>query len=499
MTFRMNPDSLDGPLTPSLSPSEGERVPFRAGEGLSGSKREQPEHETLSLTEAETAWARDLVQRVRAQLFEHILPFWCGPAVDHEQGGWMAWLTNDLQPDRTQPKGLILHSRVLWAFSAAYQARPDPVYRQMAERAFEYVMNRFWDTQHGGAFWRLDDTGQVRDDTKKTYGQAFYIYALAEYHRVFGSAPALARALELFELIERHAHDAEFGGYVEVCARDWSEAGPDARLSEKDLSEKKSMNNHLHVLEAYTNLHRVAASQTVQERLRELIQLFLERILDPRTGHLHHFFDEEWRVRSDTYTFGHDIEASWLLCEAVEELARIFHTQHGTPTARSAGLRPGVGRMAGRRRVGDRRSGGCDMLGLRDTALRERARDAALRMAAAVRDEGLAADGGLYYEGKSGQVIDRGRECWPQAEAIVGFLNALELGGDRTYLESARRVWHYVEQNLVDRVHGEWFWRISPDGRPDPALPKVSEWKGPYHGTRACLETMRRLDRLSPA
>lgn len=139
------------------------------------------------------------------------------------------------------------------------------------------------------------------------------------------------------------------------------------------------------------------------------------------------------------------------------------------------------------------------MLAPGDIALRERTRDAALRMAAAVRDEGLAADGGLYYEGKSGQVIDRGRECWPQAEAVVGFLNALELGGDRTYLESARRVWHYVEQNLVDRIHGEWFWRIGPDSRPDSALPKVSEWKGPYHGTRGCLETMRRLERLSNA
>jgi mannobiose 2-epimerase len=409
----------------------------------------------LALAESEAAGARDLAGRVRAQLFDHILPFWCGPAVDDEQGGWMAWLTNDLRPDRTQPKGLILYSRVLWAFSAAYQAQPDPVYRQMAERAFDYLMDRFWDTQHGGAFWRLDDAGRVRDDTKKTYGQAFYIYALAEYHRVFGSAPALARALELFELVERHAHDARFGGYVEVCARDWSEAGPDARLSEKDLSEKKSMNNHLHVLEAYTNLHRVAASPAVQQRLRELIQLFLERILDPRTGHLHHFFDEEWRVRSDTYTYGHDIEASWLLCEAAEELG--------------------------------------------DPALREQTRDAAFGMAAAVREDGLAADGGLYYEGKSGQVIDRGRECWPQAEAVVGFLNALELGGDRTYLECARRVWQYVEQNLVDRIHGEWFWRIGPDGRPDPALPKVSEWKGPYHGTRACLETLRRLDRISPA
>lgn len=396
---------------------------------------------------------KEFGSQVREQLFGHILPFWCGPAVDQDQGGWMAWLSNDLRPDRAQPKGLIVHSRILWAFSAVHQTQPDLLYRKMAERAFDYVMNRFWDTQHGGAVWQLDDDGRIRDDAKKIYGQAFYIYALAEFHRAFGSAPALARALELFDLIERHAHDARFGGYVEVLQRDWSDAGPNARLSDKDLNEKKSMNNHLHVLEAYSNLHRVSSTPSVRQRLRELIQLFLEHILDPRTGHLRHFFDEAWRVRSDTYTFGHDIEASWLLCEAADELG--------------------------------------------DVELARQVRSAALRIAGVVRAEALGADGGLYYEGRSGQVIDRGRECWPQAEALVGFLNALELSGDRSYFDTARQVWQYLAEHLVDRVHGEWFWRIRPDGRPDPDLPKVSEWKGPYHGTRACLETLRRLNRLS--
>lgn len=405
-----------------------------------------------ALNPTEAAEARDLAQRVRTQLFDNILPFWCGPAVDHEQGGWMGWLTNDLKPDRTQPKGLIVNSRILWAFSAVHQVKPDPLYRQMADRAFDYVMNRFWDIQHGGAFWRLNDAGQVMDDSKKTYGQAFYIYALAEYHRAYGSAPALARALEMFELIELHTHDSKHGGYTEVCARDWSDAGPEARLSDKDLNEKKSMNNHLHVLEAYSNLFRVAPSPAVEQRLRELIELFLNRILDARTSHMNHFFDEEWRVRSDTYTFGHDIEASWLLWEAAEVLG--------------------------------------------DPSLEVKIRKVALQMAAVVHDEGLGEDGGLYYEGKAGQIVDYGRECWPQAEAVVGFLNALELGGDLKYLEAARNVWHYAEQNLVDKIHGEWFWRITPDGRPDPKLPKVSEWKGPYHVTRACLETMRRLSHI---
>jgi len=391
--------------------------------------------------------------QVSEHLFGHYLPFWCGPALDRKNGGWMAWLSNDLMPDRSRPKGLIVNSRILWAFSAVYQARPEPVYFEMANRAFDFVMNKFWDAKHGGAFWRLDDGGKVIDDSKKTYGQAFYIYALAEFHRAFGNQSALDRAKELFELIELHAHDAKFGGYLEVCNRDWSAADADARLSEKDMNEKKSMNNHLHVLEAYTNLYRAWREPRVAERLRELIELFLTRIPDPRTKHLHHFFNEQWKVRSDTYTFGHDIEASWLLCEAAGELNNV--------------------------------------------KLLERVRAIALQMAGAVFNEGFGADGGLCYEGRAGKIIDAGRECWPQAEALVGFLNAFELSGNQAFFAAALQTWKFIEANLVDRVHGEWFWRINPDGQPDRKLPKVSEWKGPYHATRACLETLRRLNQAN--
>ncbi len=390
--------------------------------------------------------------QVSEHLFNHYLPFWCGPALDREHGGWMAWLSNDLHPDRSQPKGLIVNARILWAFSAAYRARPTPLHAEMAERAFDFLTNRFWDSNHGGAFWRLNDAGKVIDDSKKIYGQAFYIYALTEFHRAFGSRVVLECAKGLFELIEAHAHDDQFGGYFEVCNRDWSPAGPDARLSDKDMNEKKSMNNHLHILEAYTNLYRVWREPRVAERLRELIEIFLTRVLDARTRHLHHFFNEQWEVRSDTYTFGHDIEASWLLCEAAEELG--------------------------------------------DTKLLERVRAVALPMTEAVLSEGIGTDGGLSYEGKNGRIIDAGRECWPQAEALVGFLNAYALSPDEKFLIAAQRVWNYAEQNLVDHVHGEWFWRINPDGQPDQKLPKVSEWKGPYHVTRACLETMKRLPAL---
>ncbi|MGD0614213.1 MAG: AGE family epimerase/isomerase [Verrucomicrobiota bacterium] len=388
-------------------------------------------------------------QRVSDQLFVHLMPFWCGPALDREQGGWMACLSNDLKPDRTQPKGLIVNSRILWAFSAVHRKRPDPLFKQMADRAFDFVISRFWDAQFGGAFWQLDDTGRVIDDSKKIYGQAFYIYALAEYHQAFHAPPAMARAIELFESIERHAHDPRFGGYLEVRRRDWSETGADARLSDKDMNEKKSMNNHLHVLEAYTNLYRVWKDPRLEQRLRELIGLFEKRILDPRTHHFNHFFDEQWRVRSDTYTFGHDVEGAWLLCEAAEVLG--------------------------------------------DPVLLGAARMLAVSMAATALREGVAADGGLYYEGKGGTIIDPRKECWPQAEAVIAFLHAFQVSGDSKYLDASIRAYDFIEDRIVDRVHGDWFWRINEDGRPDPKLPKVSEWKGPYHGSRMCLETLRRL------
>jgi mannobiose 2-epimerase len=217
---------------------------------------------------------KEFSQRVSDQLFGHIMPFWCGPALDHEQGGWMGWLSNDLKPDRTQPKGLIVNSRILWAFSAVHRARPEKLFQQMADRALDFVMNRFWDAQHGGAFWRLDDTGRVLDDSKKIYGQAFYIYALAEYHQAFGGKAALERAIQLFELIERHAHDPEIRRLHRSVPARLVGGRPDARLSDKDMNEKKSMNNHLHVLEAYTNLYRVWPEPRVAERLRELDPAF---------------------------------------------------------------------------------------------------------------------------------------------------------------------------------------------------------------------------------
>ncbi len=393
----------------------------------------------------------ELRASIAAELEENLLPFWRHRCVDAEHGGFIGEMSNDGRVRREAPKGLILNARILWSFSAAYRRLGDARDLALAQRAFRYLLVRFSDQQHGGFRWRLDATGQPIDATKKIYGQAFCIYALSEYHLATGAPEALAAARATFDLIELHAHDVDHGGYVEALTDDWLPAA-DLRLSHKDLDAPKSMNNHLHVLEAYTNLHRVWPDATVAARLGELIDLF-DRYIVGRTSagcHLHHFFDEAWNVLSQEYSFGHDIEAAWLLVEAAEVLG--------------------------------------------DEARLERVGTMGEALARTVLAQALDEEGGLVYEGRSGEIIDRNREWWCQAEAVVGFWQAHTSTGDEVFAEAAGRFWRFIERRVVDRQGGEWFWRVFPDGSVDESEPKVSEWKGPYHNMRMCLEMLRRLD-----
>jgi mannobiose 2-epimerase len=397
---------------------------------------------------------RQFSQAVRNELENNLVPFWLERSVDYEYGGFIGQMSNDGRIDPKAPKGLILNARILWTFSALYRYYEDNRYFDMAWRAYDYLETYFWDASRGGVFWQVDYKGHPLDDKKKIYGQAFYIYALAEYFQVFGDEPAIKLAGQLYDLIENNSRDKIYGGYIEVCNRDWSVA-EDLRLSEKDMDEKKSMNNHLHLLEAYTNLYRIRPDTRLRQNLRELFDLFDWRITDQASGHLNHFFDETWQPKSTNYTFGHDIEASWLLCEAAVVLD--------------------------------------------DPNIVSRAQRLTLRLARTALAEALDEDGGLCYEGQAGKITDPNREWWPQAESVVGFLNAYELSSDQSFLEAAQKAWLFIEKYFIDKENGEWFWRIDPNGQPDPAEPKVSQWKGPYHNVRACLETIRRLEQMTVA
>ena len=397
---------------------------------------------------------KEFRKRVEAELRSDILPFWLKYSIDEQFGGFRGQISNDLTVDPYAQKGLILNARILWTFSKAFRVYKEGIYRETACRACEYLMRFFWDEEFGGVYWLVDHLGRPVDTKKRIYGQAFAVYAFAEYHAATGDRDSLARAIQLHEAIEKVSYDRMHGGYFETYNRDWTLAS-DQRLSDVDMDEKKSMNTHLHVLEGYANLLRVWDDMVLRRRLQELIRVFLEKIIDPQTHHFRLFFDEEWRTKSDHISFGHDIEGSWLLCEAAEILG--------------------------------------------DQSLLQKVQSASVGMAKAVFDGGLDSDGGLMYEANPSGIIDSDKHWWPQAEAAVGFLNAYQLSHQEHFLAAAERSWDFIEKYIVDHTHGEWFWKVSRDGIPSNDKYKVDPWKCPYHNSRACFEIMARLDSMDVA
>ncbi len=394
---------------------------------------------------------RQLRSDLLDELQHRMLPYWVENAVDEENGGFLGQIRQNGERVRDAAKGSVLNARILWTFAAAHRLIGDDRFRELAERAHSYFTEQFWDPVNGGVFWSVDNRGSPLETRKQTYAQAFALYGLSEYHRATGDRGALSQAIRILELIETHTLDTEHGGYVEALSRSW-EWIEDVRLSEKDLNAPKNMNTHLHVLEAYTNLFRTWPDPLLREKLASLVGLFLEKVIDRNRHHLHTFFEMDWTPVTKLISFGHDIEASWLLPEAADVL--------GDPATRSA------------------------------------IRDAAIALARATLAEGIDTDGGLLNEALPNGETDADKYWWVQAEAIVGFANAYQETQDADFTEAAVAVWEFARRNLADEKLGEWYFRVDRDGEPYPEDDKVGMWKCPYHGARACLEIVERVNRM---
>ena len=379
----------------------------------------------------------------------NILPFWIDKMVDHENGGFYGRIDGHGNLHADAEKGGILNARILWTFSAAYRVLGKSEYLEMATRAKDYIIAHFIDHEYGGTYWSLDCKGNPKDTKKQFYAIGFMIYGLSEYVRATGDKEALDYAIQLFECIEEHSLDVIYNGYIEACTREWGEIA-DMRLSDLDANYPKSQNTHLHIIEPYANLYRVWKDERLEKALRNMINIFTDKILNPETNHLDLFFEKDWtRGAGHLESYGHDIECSWLMHEAA--------------------------------------------LVLGDAEVLKKVEEI-VPLVAKASEKGLNPDGSMIHEANldTGHVDDD-LHWWVQAEAVVGFYNIYQHFGDESALDKSLQCWQYIKDNLIDYEGGEWYWSRRPDGTLNLDDDKAGFWKCPYHNGRMCLEIIERI------
>ena len=386
---------------------------------------------------------RDEIQK---ELTQAIIPFWENLR-DDEYGGFYGYLDYDLNLDKKAEKGCILNSRITWFFASAYMTLKDPKLLDEAKHGYEFMKRFCIDREYGGIYWSMNYDGTPKDTTKHTYNQAFSIYALSAYYEASGDAEALELALQLFHLIEDKCTDE--GGYLEAFTREFKPESNE-KLSENGVLAERTMNTLLHALEAYTELYKVSKDAEVKERLEWLLDTFAGKVYNPALKRQEVFFDKEYRSLIDLYSYGHDIETSWLLDRATEVLEEKTYTEKITKIT--------------------------DVL--------------------AEQIYEIAFDGHSVLTECEKGVPYTVRVWWVQAESIVGFINAYEKTGDAKFYQAAEKIWDYIKEYFIDKRPGsEWFWDLHADGSPRVGRPIVEPWKCPYHNGRMCLEIIRRLSK----
>ncbi|MBO4567083.1 MAG: AGE family epimerase/isomerase [Bacteroidales bacterium] len=382
-----------------------------------------------------------LLQEVRSCLTDNILPYWL--ALKDPRGGFYGQAGADGAIDYDAPRGVILNARIIWAFSAAYRELNTQKYLIAAIHACDWFLQHFCDHRYGGVYWSLSPEGNKLDAKKQLYAQAFAIYGLSELYKVDKDDSVLRNAINIYRVVETFFADREHGGYTEALARDFTPLD-DMSLSEHDINADKTMNSHLHLLEAYANLYQVWPDEGLKAATESLLDIIGTRIMGP-DGHLRLYFRRDWTPMPGGVSYGHDIETSWLALESAFVLNDIEAVNRVRPWSLAMG------------RAGN---------------------------------EGLLPDGSMRYELHTDGSTDDSRQWWVQAEAVVGNLWLWKYHSDADGAGRAAACWNYIREHLADAGGGEWWWAILPDGSVDREHPKAGFWKCPYHNTRMCLQVL---------
>jgi len=401
-------------------------MPYAVATGCPGTVRPLP-----PLPPSSRPRLLDLRARLDA-LAAEIVEFWAQYGSDLERGGFFGKLDRRGLPTTPEEKGAVQHARHTWTWSMWHERRePSERARSMARRGRDFLLRHFRDPADEQYYFLTDRTGSVVEPKKQLYAQAFAVFGLAQYGRVFGEAEALKAAMACFDAIESRFRDFAYRGYDQSVDPGWLSS-----------SAAKDTNTHIHLLEAYTGLLDASGSERVRARLAELVEVVAHRMRQPE-GYIHQEFRRDWSpVGERIVSYGHDLETAWLLLDAMRAL----------------------------------------------DAMDETVVDAALAIAMTSASAGFDPErGGYFLAGRAGGAVTQTEKVWwVQAEALAGLFWLFRLTGEVIFLDRMDSTLRWIEQRQRDPEHGEWFWGILADGRLGPVGDgKGNPWKTAYHNLRA--------------
>ena len=390
------------------------------------------------------------IRPVLERLLFNIVDFWQQRAIDSSVGGYQINYDGRGRALASPEMFLVAQARTLWYFSRLAQSpygAKDHV--AAARHGWTFLRESMWDSAYGGFYWSVGADGERARDGKHLYGQAFALFAISEYAKATNDADAKAFVQTFFKLLDDRAHDPQHGGYDEFFSRDWSASTMRGYLGH--LPSIKSVNTHLHLLEAVMAYASLVPEPLALVRMQELVDILCSKAVhsDPETGaygvERHH---SDWSALDEPIdcqaSYGHDVELAWFLLDARE---RLNSPRSQIPTllfrhALSFGF--------------DRRRGG------------------------------------FYESGIFGRPARRrGKVWWTQAEGLLGLLKMYLATQDTTYAACFTRMLDWIVRSQVDWRHGEWYPMVSAFGR--KSGDKGGPWKSPYHEARAVLSCLELL------
>ncbi len=403
-------------------------------------------------------------------LVNELLPFWMQRMIDSENGGYFTHFDEQGNDTGEDEKSLIAQTRCLYTLSSAHRAGyGEGKLAAMAEYGVDFLLQKMWDAEYGGFFWMANRKGEILNDQKIIYGHSFAIYSLSEYTLATGDTRGVEYAEKVFDLLQKHGADTLYGGYWEMFHRNWNLCGPGSQGG-----DRKTLDVHMHLMEAFTTLFEATGKQVHRRKLREIIGLLLNKIIHPKykTG-IPQFF-QDWSIApqikfdiiwgwdrfseegqkgnaTDNTCFGHNAEFAWLLNHAFQILkddpnkhVELFRTIY-------------------------------------DHTI----------------ENGIDYEyGGVFVEGPhSGGVYDREKEFWQQAEVLIGLLDAVIILGDERYWEAYKNVHRFVFNKVINKSVGEWYPLLSRKG--EPVWTHMSHsWKINYHTVRSMIQSINRMNKL---